>query len=466
MKALSVAFISLASHSIGQVAYRIASLLLVAIYATALGPEKIGQLEQILALSMLIIPLASFQVYEAFLPIFRRSQRGAISTATLILFLGSMLATLFFLFLAISGRISWLVAASVTAHAVTSMAWQLLRNMLRTIEGYRYLVGAEIAQSIVSLLIGFLLLASGIGISGAFIAISVGNVSACFIALWLGTGHSKLYTFRDASWEVAVEILALSKKMVPNVLLWWGIEFFDRFIIAYYFGDEAVGIYSMGARLAGIVMAVCLLMYQSWQIYAIKNLAIEGGAKTFFSRTLGWYSLASAVLASAFLIGVNPLASILFGSNFSESVNYAVITVPAIYVAAINYFFGIIYYSEKSSVSPWRASVAGLIVSILLNLALVPVLGPPAAAVSLIAAHGTILAIRHKESQHLLRARLGIVNFWAPLLIISAQGLAIYLGVSPLVALSGVLIFPALMHREILIVARSLRSPPADHPRR
>lgn len=457
MKALSTAFRSLASHSIGQVTYRAASLLLIATYAAALGPTQIGQLEQILALSMLVIPLASLQVYESFLPVFRRRPHGATSTATSILIVGSMLSALFFLFLSATGRISWLVAASITAHVITSMIWQLLRNMLRAMEGYRYLVGGEVAQSIASLLVGSLLLSTNLGISGAIIAISAGNVLACSIAIWFGANHSNPFTLRDASWGTAIEILTLSKRMVPNVVLWWGIEFFDRFIIAHFSGNEAVGIYSIGVRLAGILMVICLLMYQSWQVYAIDELTKKDSSRIFFPRTLTWYSLASSVLASIFMAGAPTLANMLFGRDFLESAQYAVIILPAIYIASISYFFGIIYYSERSNVSPWKASMAGLIVSISLNLALVPLFGPIAAAASLVASHGVILLIRYRESHDHLGSRLDLGNFWIPLLIITTQGIAIYSGASPLVAICGAIVLLALKYREILFLIDSLK---------
>ena len=43
------ALASLALHSIGNVAYRVAALALAAVYATRLGPEAFGRLEQLLA---------------------------------------------------------------------------------------------------------------------------------------------------------------------------------------------------------------------------------------------------------------------------------------------------------------------------------------------------------------------------------------------------------------------------------
>lgn len=457
LKALSAAFKSLTSHSIGQITYRISSLLLIATYATALGPAQIGQLEQLLALSMLLIPIASLQAYESFLPIFRRKPQGAISSAMSILIAGSVLSALFFILLYATGKISWLVATSVTAYVTTSMMWQLLRNMLRASEGYRHLVTSEISQSAASLLIGFLLLPTNLGISGAIIAISAGNALASLIATWPREGHASKFSLRHSSWDTAAEILALSRRLIPNVVLWWGIDFLDRFIIAHYAGNEAVGIYSIGVRLAGILLAICLLMYQSWQVYAINELAKEKISRTFFSQTFTAYSLTSSVLASAFMVSVTPISSILFGQDFIESINYAVVILPSIYIASISYFFGIIYFSERSKVSPWVASTAGLVVSIALNFALVPQFGAVAAAASLFASHGLVLTIRYRESKKNIGSQIGLFNFWIPLAVITAQGVAIYAGASTFIALIGVIAIPAMNYRYLLEFIKALK---------
>lgn len=457
MKPHRIALASLASHSIGNVIYRLASLALVAIYADRLGPDAFGRLEQLLAVSLLIIPVVSLQVQEAFLPVYWKMPDCGAQTA------GAMIVVVIVAVAAVGGAfyflndISATIVSALVLHVATTIAWQFIRNLVRATQKLRSLLLGEVLQSCVLLVSGIALLNAGVGFVGAIAAIAIGNAVACACTIFAADKVREALDPREASWFGFREIVRISSKLVPNVMLWWVIELSDRLILAHFMGDHDVGIYSAGARMAGIGMAACLLVYQSWQVLAIRSLGNEG-AGAFFQTTLYWYAAGVSLIFSALLCFIDPLSNLLFGGQFEESGKYAAALIPGFYLSAFCYFFGVILYRSESGVSPWQASSAGFVVSVAVNFSLIPVVGLYAAALASFLAYATILLFRYNESAQSMRVKLRFVKFLVPLLILMAQGISIIAGASPGITAIGFVALVALWWREIVPFLRSIGS--------
>lgn len=448
------ALATLASHSIGNLAYRVAALALAAVYAMRLGPEAFGRLEQLLAASMLLVPLVSWQVQEAFLAVQPKHPKTAICAAGMLLSAACLLVVLAAWIIAASGVADARIVVLMTLHSVTTIAWQLARNVVRNRRLLRVLLTAEMCQSLVMLGSGLLILEAGAGYEGAVWAIAIGNVVSCTIATLAAAvqpGGCRRYTWPTAAVQ---DIVVVAARLLPNVLLWWVIELSDRLLLAWYLGDREVGVYSAGARLAGVGMAASLLVYQAWQVAAIRALD-EGRSSTYFRKTLPWFGTAVSLLFSALLCVVGPVVPLLFGDGFAESAGLAAALVPAFYLAAFCYFFGIVLYVPGGPVSPWRASLVGVVISVTLNLLLIPCLALYAAALASMFAYLAMLVIRVREAVVLVNAGLTFRNFYAPFFVIVVQAATVVAELDPLVTCSGFVLLLLLRRDEIMPFMRS-----------
>lgn len=454
MRSHRAALASLASHSIGNVSYRLATLALVAIYAARLGPDAFGKLEQLLAVSMLLVPLVSWQVQEAFLAVYPKAPEKATQAASSLVVAAMLLVVIAAAVIYLSGVVDRALVLLLGLHVVTTIGWQFARNVVRNLQLLRHLLAAELGQTLAMLGSGLALLRAGAGYEGAVLAIAFGNVAALAVALAAKAGMLGLLNPAAPSMLVARQVVVVAGKLLPNVLFWWVVELSDRLLIAYYLGDGAVGIYSAGARLAGMGMAACLLIYQAWQVAAIR--ALDAGPDTpYFAITLPWFGTAVALLFSGLLCILAPLGSLLFGEDFSASPGLAAALVPGLYVAAFCYFYGVVLYVPGGAVSAWRASFAGVVASVSTNVLLLPRYGPYVAALASLLAFSTILAIRLREARGLIDARLTLGNFFAPLTIILAQAASVVSGLGPPVTAVGFLLLMWLRRHDILPFLRS-----------
>lgn len=418
--------IDLSRAVVGNLTYRLSALILLALYAARLGPAQFGWLEQLLAISLFLVPLASMQIHEAFLSLYQKNRSAGASTAAALLIPVSAV-----LLLAGSGVAAfagglWTVAAVLAAHAVSTILWQYVRNLLRASSRYDVAMKSDVLLAVISLAVGAALLFwMDFGVDGALLGVAAGNAAASGFAVWRSLRAEGLVSFSEVSRGSVLEVLSISKRLVPNVILWWAIELSDRLLIAYFEGDRAVGLYSAGARVAGILMAGMLLLYQVWQIPAIRAIR-EGTGGAFLEKSFRLFFLGVVVSASALLSMAVPITTQLLGVQYAESIGYVTILVPALSLAALCYFFGIWYYSAESRHSALTASSAGLFVSLTMNVALIPIYGAVAAAASTLAAYAVMCAMRYREAKGHLGLRIDWRVVWFPSFVLGLQAIGLY----------------------------------------
>ena len=140
---------------------------------------------------------------------------------------------------------------------------------------------------------------------------------------------------------------------------------------------------------------------------------------------------------SALLCVVGPLAPILFGESFRESAKLGAAMVPGLYLATFCYFYGVVLYVPGSPVSAWRASLAGVVISVLVNVFLIPRYGAYVAALASLLAFSAVLLIRYREARPLIGTKLTAGGFVVPLAIILAQSAAVVTGLGSGIAMLG-----------------------------
>ena len=232
----------------------------------------------------------------------------------------------------------------------------------------------------------------------------------------------------------------------------------DRWIIAHYLGDEQVGMYGAAARISGIGMMTCLLIYQSWQVFAINALHDTSERDQFFAKTITPFSIGTSLILSTLMALTAPISTILFGPEFADSNRISAILTPALFLSIYSYFFGIAIYSNQYTSTAWKSGIAGLVLSILINLSFLPIFGTIAAAIASLAAYATILAIRRSDAKNIINVKLNFRNFLAPLLVLLLQGAATLAEAPQVLLFAGPLLLVALYWKPIIMTANQLLS--------
>ena len=84
-------------------------------------------------------------------------------------------------------------------------------------------------------------------------------------------------------------ILKFSLPFMPATILWWIMDSSGRYLVMWFAGASAAGIYAVAFRLSAMVTSMSVVFHQAWQLSAIKRYS-QGGYETFYRSAMESYS--------------------------------------------------------------------------------------------------------------------------------------------------------------------------------
>lgn len=408
---------------VGTLISRAAAFLALPLMTHGLTLAEYGRFEMLYAAGLFAVPLASLMCTDAFLARFQTSPRSALSAALKIETIGALLCIGT---LGVLWRFGWLSPPEFIAlglFVLTSIYWQQLRATLRAMGHYASMAAAEIllAVTMLGLLYFFL---PRFGVSGALGAWTGASLMAMMLALGSARRVRRLLFNADAAKEPAVALLPIALPMVPNVLIWWFIEFSDRFLLTLMLNEEAVGLYSAGARIASLLLAIALILYQVWQIEAVARLDSDQ-RRVFFEKSLSYWLL-TVCFGATVLLALGPwLVALLLPVNMAPSATLLCLMVPTGVLVAMCYFFGVTNFYGDDARSVVIPALSAAVINLVFNLLLIPWLGLIGAAASSMLAFATMLYMRRRYARVRLRIGTPVWREIVPLCLVLMQSLLV-----------------------------------------
>lgn len=235
-----------------------------------------------------------------------------------------------------------------------------------------------LAQTLISSLTAvFLVVWLDWGILGYFSGLAAGTFSASLTGWFFLRDYISLSKIQLSWWP---RILKYGIPLVPGSMSLYALNTIDRWFIIYFNGQHELGIYSVGAKFALLLVVVITVFRQAWWPVAMSTLHKPEGPKLFLAVSRLYLSI--AVIGVVTLTAAAPLlVGILAGDAFFES--FPIVGA----LAWFSVFFGFhmiissgIWKQKKTYWISISMAIA-LIVNIVLNTWLVPRLGGLGAAI-------------------------------------------------------------------------------------
>lgn len=219
--------------------------------------------------------------------------------------------------------------------------------------------------------------------------------------------------------------LQYSIPLVAVYSITWLLSNSDRYIISYYHGLHASGLYAVAMRFSMIINAVAIIFYQAWQESAIRQSDAED-SHAFYQKMFNVFTVCIALLiiVCTFVLKVN--YSWLVAPAYQDSLP---LLFPLLVSMGLNAlataFFEPIYQSKlKTQNAIWSIAISA-IVSICLNCLLVPMLGGCGAALIAITSNIILLSYRAVDCRQWVKTGIN-VKLIALILIISLSACVFY----------------------------------------
>jgi O-antigen/teichoic acid export membrane protein len=187
------------------------------------------------------------------------------------------------------------------------------------------------------------------------------------------------FTVRPA---ILRESLKFSLPMIPALLSAWVLNLSDRIFIERYFSLADVGIYSIGYKIAGLVLIISSAFNLAYNpvFYQLANSDDQVAAKKQLFSYNNTYVI--VILLMCFLISLfsKDVIVILLDSRYAEAYKIVPIIALAYFISQAGGLMNLSIYQEKKTFAIMLISMFGALLNVGLNFLLVPVFGAYGAA--------------------------------------------------------------------------------------
>ena len=389
--------------SVGTFGSKLLVFLMVLFYTGYLTPAEYGTADLITQTANLLIPLVSLDITDAVFR-FAAERRGgrteAFSVGLRVITLGS--AGMLLVIALLQGipavrAYGFLLASFVIASCYHALCAHFVRA-----RGNTALFAAQ----------GFFNTALFIGLNVLFLAVFHwgirGYVLSTTVANLITTG---LLVFRARLWRYAGlaprrgirrQMLRYCIPLIPTAVFWWIMGVSDRYMVKWFLGSDANGIYAVAYKIPTILTILATVFMDAWQLSAI---AESDGDRQAHLRFYGriWDAFASAVfLGAGGIIALSPLLIRLLAEEaYYSAWQYIPVLTLSMAAAAFSNFMGSVYVVTKQSKASFWTSLVGAGSNIVLNLWLIPQIGLQGAAATFLSCLAVFL-IRLVNARQLL----------------------------------------------------------------
>lgn len=237
----------------------------------------------------------------------------------------------------------------------------------------------SVVTSVLNFIISFYLLQNNFGIISPIYGLLFSSLFGLLISIYLYKDYLRLILNQP----ILKNLLSFGFPAAINGILFYLIDWSDKFVVNFLVGTENAGIYSFGYKI-GALMNICLIMpvHLLWAPYRMKN-AKSKKLSSITSKAIYYYFLAGLFFTISFmLIGDDFLKLIFTNREFAFSYDIFPIVMVGLLIFGLQGFvdFGIYYYKKLHFYV--ICGILGLILNISLNFWFIPIFGILGAAYS------------------------------------------------------------------------------------
>lgn len=416
--------------TISSFSSRILVFLLVPLYTSILSTAEYGTYDLSITTIQLLLPIFTVNIYDAVMRFFMDGNYSRKEVSAVGLKYVAISISLFFVVTIVNYKFGILksfraYSSLVFLYYVSNLANQYLTQMAKGKEQVKDIAIAGVINTVITLLLNLLLLlVYKLGLKGFFISYIMGQTSSALI-LFIRTKYWEYFSL-NVNKYYEKEMLAYSIPLILGTIGWWCNNASDRYVVTFLCGIAANGIYSVAYKIPSILTTIQQIFLQAWQISAVKEYE-DQESNTFYGKTFDSINICMCMICMLLIFLTKPIASLLYAKDFYAAWQYVPFLLVSGVFNAASGIVGPVLNANKNSKSLGLSSLVGAFVNIILNFALILVIGVQGAAVATAISSYVIYLFRKIAA----RDKIIILNYWTVYvswaLIISQAIVSIYI---------------------------------------
>lgn len=358
----------------GRMGVSLAGFFLVPLYTLCLNPDDFGVIDLLQVTVVFLLPIVTVQTGDAIQTFLLKDkmEKGVVMSNSIFVFLIIVACCLSFYSILdnLLEGYAWVLFGLLLFQGLTSLSIPYYKgiNKVKTSS-----IISFIETIILVLLMFWLLYIEKKGIQGYMIAILVTRAIGATL-FFFSFPAWKILNLKFINKKSIKTILLFSLPLIPNMIGWWINNLSDRYIINYFLGNKANGIYAISAKFPSILYILASIIISGWMITALKddrkkNTRMFRSMSCIFTYVILTISLVvTAALPYIFDIYVQ-------SDEYQGAIEFIPLLMFAGVFSSISSLFGITYLSENDTAKAAYTTLISGGVNIICNLILIPLLG-------------------------------------------------------------------------------------------
>lgn len=445
--------------TIANLGSKILSFIMVPLYTYVLSTEEYGTVDIMITLNSLLLPIIFLSISDAVLryAMDKRYDKKTVLTTAFYIYMfsilvwGCLLPVVAFFYPQISEYLL-LFALLFVCNGIMQVLNQFLRasNHIKAFAINGVLYTFVFAGLNIVFLVRF-----RFGVFGYLYSI----ILADFICIVFASMTARVWKYigLKPSRTMTKIMLTYSIPLIPNALMWWIMDASDKFVITYFLGVSANGLYAISKKLPTLIDTFHSIFNQAWQISAIQENE-EPDSKEFTSAIYKVYFILLTLIVSFLMIIAKPLVTYILSDAYKVTWKYIPFLLVSVTFSSLSGFLSSKLIASEQTKEIFKTTLIGAIVNTLFNFVLIPVMGINGAGLATMIGFAVVLSIR----EQMLKKRDEIeIQFNKPILlgIIGIQIIVYYIlplgpSVAVMVFLFGVLLI--VLRKFIVVFVKTL----------
>lgn len=449
-----------AVFAIGNFGSKVLSFLIVPLYTYFLTKAEYGTIDLFVTSLGMIIPFSTMMVNEALIRFILGKEltaKEAASNCFAVFLFGAFVSFLLsplYKLLFPSGKFYWIFVALLILRTFNQIFSEYFRAINQNVKFAVF--GVLITATTLGFNVVFLVLYK-MGIKGYLLATLLSAIIGALYILCF-SDFLKVVSFKYIDRSIIKVILKYSIPLVPNSLMWWIMSAGDKYIINFYLGTEANGLYSLALKVPQVINMIYSLFIQAWQMSAIE-VNENKDKNAFYQNVFHATSFVMALITSGIILIVKPLYLGVMSSEFSDAWKYIPLLSVATIISCFASFFSVVYTVGTKTKKVFLTTALGAIANLSFNSILVRPLGMQGIAIGTCLGYFAVLLVR----AHDMKKDMGISfsflrNLASFVLLLVQSSTLIFIGgaVPYVIGCMTIGLITFLYRDEMLIVANKL----------
>ena len=349
---------------------------LIPIYTKALTTEEYGILDLIINTSMLIIPIITLNISDAFLRFLldKNSNTSEIVNICYRIYKYTVLISVsLFIILNIFNPfgIDVIYYLYFSLYLIINILYSLVSVYLKGIEKINILVRGSIINSIITFVATITLISLfKFGVIGFVIGTLLGPLVG-EIYMIVSCKLYKVIKNKNINKQLKKDMIKYGVPMIFSAIAWWINNSSDKYILTLFSGVSISGLYAISSKIPHILKNLQNVFLQAWSISAIKEFD-KNDSDGFIGNMFSIMCFGTTIICSFLLIINIFISKIFYSGDFYSAWKYVPFLLLSVVFDSLALFIGNLFFAVKDTKTLSLCNIIGAIVNIGLNLLLIP----------------------------------------------------------------------------------------------